>query len=734
MKYLSAFSFACVALISTATAQVGGPDCATPVALPAGPQVVATDTTGALVSATINSCHNTGTPNAQFYDWMATSSAVHTFDMCNGGVGSAGYDSCLGLYDAACGTQIACNDDGTGCTGFSSLMTASLTGGTNYIIQVGGFGAATGTGVLDISSGGAPPANDDCGAAVALAAGPGSTAFDSTNATTDGPVPSCGAPFTTPANIWYTWSPLVDGTYNIGTSAATFPTRVAVFSACAGVELSCNNTGTGAVISALAASTYTIMVAGDGTETGTGSLDIAAFVPSPGDTCAIAIPVGLGSFSADNLTQTASGVIPSCGAATAAEDIWYDLVVPMGTTQVSASTCTATYDTRIAVYSSCGGAEIACNDDSAFCGGTLSNVSWPVVAGTSYFVQVGGWTQGALGTGLIDIVSVVDADGDGFPAANDCNDMDNTIFPGAIEIPCDSIDQDCDGSDFCPPANDICTGATPVMLGINAVGNVSTSVSGVSPAGLPAFVDAATPDTECDFNQIMNGDAFYTFAAGSNGVYLMSTCDMASYDSKLAIYSGACGAEIPVACNDDGVACTGFTSELRATLSSGTNYIVQVGGFGAADFGTATLDISIEGVVGVGTNYCPLTVNSAGAGTVMSGSGSASVMANDLVIEAANGPATQPGVFFYGPSQIQVPFGEGNRCVGGAVIRLWPPSVADGTGLNTRVVDNTSPAITGGASPIVVGGTQNFQYWHRDPAGGGSGFNLSDALSVLFTL
>jgi hypothetical protein len=79
-----------------------------------------------------------------------------------------------------------------------------------------------------------------------------------------------------------------------------------------------------------------------------------------------------------------------------------------------------------------------------------------------------------------------------------------------------------------------------------------------------------------------------------------------------------------------------------------------------------------------------------------------------------------------------VPFGEGNRCVGGAVIRLWPPSVADGTGLTVRAVDYNAGAIAGGASPIVVGVTMNFQYWHRDPAGGGSGFNLSDALSILF--
>ena len=128
-------------------------------------------------------------------------------------------------------------------------------------------------------------------------------------------------------------------------------------------------------------------------------------------------------------------------------------------------------------------------------------------------------------------------------------------------------------------------------------------------------------------------------------------------------------------------------------------------------------------------NYCQTAANSAGPGAVIGASGSLSVVLNDTVLITTGLPANQFGIFYYGLGQVEFPFGNGFRCIGGGAVYRLPVTRADAAGTNEFALDfNDLP--NGGE--ISGGEVWNFQHWYRDPMGGGSSFNLSDAISVRF--
>jgi hypothetical protein len=130
--------------------------------------------------------------------------------------------------------------------------------------------------------------------------------------------------------------------------------------------------------------------------------------------------------------------------------------------------------------------------------------------------------------------------------------------------------------------------------------------------------------------------------------------------------------------------------------------------------------------------YCLTSPNSVGSGALMSWIGSGSISADDFHLEASGMPANQFMMFYYGAGVANVPFGNGIKCVGNGGVGLFrfSPFQTDFTGMALLKVDYAQPPVGSGAGKWNPGDVWFCQAWYRDPAGGGSQFNLSDGLRV----
>lgn len=152
------------------------------------------------------------------------------------------------------------------------------------------------------------------------------------------------------------------------------------------------------------------------------------------------------------------------------------------------------------------------------------------------------------------------------------------------------------------------------------------------------------------------------------------------------------------------------------TGSDGTLYILdQTGGE----------IFRVEEVCSVPSVYCLSAPNSTGFGASITAIGSASLSQNNLSLLTVTCPANVTGLYIYGTAQTQVPLGNGFRCIGGSIVRM-PVLQTDAFG------DAVQTVLPGSIPGLAPGVTRYFQFWYRDPQGGGAGFNLSDGLCVPF--
>jgi hypothetical protein len=179
--------------------------------------------------------------------------------------------------------MVGCNDDACG---RQSEITFPATAGHEYLIEVGGFGVTTGSGVISIICDSEPPSesNDNCQNAKLIGNVTG-LAFDTSDATFDGP----GRCMTSP-NIWYIYTAICTGETTVSLCGSSYDTRLAVYNGggCNPSEsrlIECNDDYCGwqseITFDVTAGQQYLIEVGGFGDNTGQGIISVSCEGAAP---------------------------------------------------------------------------------------------------------------------------------------------------------------------------------------------------------------------------------------------------------------------------------------------------------------------------------------------------------------------------------------------------------------------------------------------------------------------
>jgi hypothetical protein len=128
---------------------------------------------------------------------------------------------------------------------------------------------------------------------------------------------------------------------------------------------------------------------------------------------------------------------------------------------------------------------------------------------------------------------------------------------------------------------------------IGADGAYAFDSTGATTDGLPDVLCLAFG------NDDISEDIWWSYTADCDGNATLDTCG-SSFDTRIAAYdAGACppAQNSAIACNDD--SC-GLQSSITFAVTSGTSYLIRVGGFSAGDSGPGVLNVSCVGGGGGG--------------------------------------------------------------------------------------------------------------------------------------
>jgi hypothetical protein len=213
-------------------------------------------------------------------------------------------------------------------------------------------------------------------------------------------------------SVWFRWTPTDSGRTTVSTCASQgFDTTLAVYtgsSVDALTEVTSNDDGCGlqSIVKffATAGTTYSIALDGAEAEDGSASMFLQRGMVTSNDDFANALVLpsqfGTSSLWAGNINAGGElGEPDHAGVSLPLESVWFRWTAP-GDADVSVDTCSASYDTTLAIYT---GASVdalqlvAANDDSC---GTGSAITGQAQAGVTYSIAVDGF-EGSVGGGAI---------------------------------------------------------------------------------------------------------------------------------------------------------------------------------------------------------------------------------------------------------------------------------------------------------------------------------------------
>jgi hypothetical protein len=424
--------------------------------------------------------------------------------------------------------------------------------------------------------------------------------------------------------------------------------------------------------------------------------------PPANDSCANAAVIT--SESSGYLAPASNDGAASCDPGSiASRDLWYSFTANSLGGTISPNTCLFGTETVLTLFNSCGGSEIACNDD---CPGAPCNGVSSCLAGIT------------LAPNQNVLIRVSDKGSGGGIFTLKMNFVSNT------------------------PSNDSC--GSPIVLPGPGVYPFDTS-----------FATSGQGTTGACQNP-PGKNLWYEYTATANGTLIVSTCGQTTTvetDTEIWLHQGpGCPIGPALACNDD--APCGLESTVTTPTTCGLVYMIELGNW------DTVLTVNIAGTFTVtepgpvcGTPSTPFCDGSAvgtactvcgnngapGNGCANSGfavggnlasSGFASVGADSLTLTATN--ITGPGLFFQGNglAASPIPFGDGMLCAAVGIIRLGVVFPSGGSA--TYPGGLTPNPITVGGGPINPGDIKHYQCWYRDAIVfcTASTFNLTQGVSL----